>query len=280
MKFAQQVKYLGLLLYASVKDDSATQRKMKSLQCSKQAQRHFFLSTSQPRSKNTVFHTYCMPVNYTQSSIKCLCIAYNNGYQIFYYISRDVHVRPHQVTHFVTTFDALIRNNLYAWTPLPWHFKKKVSTWFSAELWSEVLLLGSPKVNEVKNFLPFLKLMKCKQTKFHAHTLREFQVTGQKKVKIYRWSDVSCSTVFSLYRFFIETATDIDMILQVLLRFCNNNGFLAISDVIMLFCPLLDDWILCRVDIVRQETWSYSTWFDKCSIYYACSVSTLWYSQV
>jgi len=32
--------------------------------------------------------------------------------------------------------------------------------------------------------------------------------------------------------------------------------------------------------MVRQETWSYSTWFDKCSNHYAYKVSTLWCSQV
>jgi len=34
--------------------------------------------------------------------------------------------------------------------------------------------------------------------------------------------------------------------------------------------------------MVRQEMWSYSTWFDKCSIHYAYSVSlsTSWCSQV
>jgi len=48
--------------------------------------------------------------------------------------------------------------------------------------------------------------------------------------------------IFSLYRYFIETtATDIDMLLQVLLQFYNNNDFAVISDVIVLFCPLLDD---------------------------------------
>jgi len=28
----------------------------------------------------------------------------------------------------------------------------------------------------------------------------------------------------------------------------------------MLFCPLLDDWILSRLGTVSQETWSYSQW--------------------
>jgi len=31
------------------------------------------------------------------------------------------------------------------------------------------------------------------------------------------------------------------------MQFCDNNGLVSISDVIMLFCPLLDDWILCRI---------------------------------
>jgi len=35
--------------------------------------------------------------------------------------------------------------------------------------------------------------------------------------------------------------------------------------------PVLDDWILCRLWVARQETWSHSTWFDKCSIHYAYS---------
>jgi len=37
------------------------------------------------------------------------------------------------------------------------------------------------------------------------------------------------------------TTTDIDMLFEVLLQFCNNNEFVAISAVIMLFCPLLDN---------------------------------------
>jgi len=32
--------------------------------------------------------------------------------------------------------------------------------------------------------------------------------------------------------------------------------------------------------MVRQQKWSDSTWFGKCSIHYAFSVSPLWCSQV
>ena len=45
--------------------------------------------------------------------------------------------------------------------------------------------LGQPKVNKVKIFLSFWKFMKCPQSKFHAHTMRESQVIRSKKVKIY-----------------------------------------------------------------------------------------------
>ena len=50
---------------------------------------------------------------YTQTSMKRLCAAYNNSYRIMHYIPRNVSVRPHQVSHCVRTFDAMLRNNLY-----------------------------------------------------------------------------------------------------------------------------------------------------------------------
>jgi len=42
------------------------------------------------------------------------------------------------------------------------------------------------------------------------------------------------------------------MLLQIWLQFCNNSGFIAISDI-MLFFPLLDDWILCRIGMVGEK---------------------------
>ena len=39
--------------------------------------------------------------------------AYNNAYRIMHYIPRNASVRPHQVSHCVRTFDAVLRNNLY-----------------------------------------------------------------------------------------------------------------------------------------------------------------------
>jgi len=59
----------------------------------------------------------CVLCKYTQTSMKCLRAAYNNTYLIMHYIPRNVSVRLHQVSHRVTTFDALMRNNLYRFLP-------------------------------------------------------------------------------------------------------------------------------------------------------------------
>jgi len=50
---------------------------------------------------------------YTQTSMKHLRAAYKNATPKTHYIPRNVSVRPHQVSHCVRTFDALLRNNLY-----------------------------------------------------------------------------------------------------------------------------------------------------------------------
>ena len=129
--------------------------------------------------------------------------------------------------------------------------------------------------------------MKRPQTKYHAHTMRKSQVIRSKKSQnsslgqnLSLGQNFLAAEFISLHRYFTETTTtDIDMLLQVYLQFCNNNGFVASSGVIMLFCPLLDDWIVCRISMVRQETMSYSSWFGKCSIHHTYNISTLWYSQ-
>jgi len=86
--------------------------------CSKQTQRHFWSVLS--CSKNTLFRADCMPMyacqlwsKNTQTGMKRLRAAYNNAYRIMHYIPRNVSVRPHQVSHCVRTFDAVLRNNLY-----------------------------------------------------------------------------------------------------------------------------------------------------------------------
>jgi len=43
------------------------------------------------------------------------------------------------------------------------------------------------------------------------------------------------------------------MVLHVLLQFCNKSGFAATSDLILLFCLLLNDQMLCKIGVERQK---------------------------
>ena len=111
VQFFDQVKYLGVCINASLKDEitiyAANKLRGTFDQCS-------------PAVKNTLFHAYCMPMyacqlwsKCTLTSMKCLRATYNSAYRIMYYIPRNVSACPHQVTHCVRTFDAVLRNNLY-----------------------------------------------------------------------------------------------------------------------------------------------------------------------
>ena len=48
-----------------------------------------------------------------QARMKRLRAAYNNAYGNMHSLSRNVSVCPQQVSHRVTTFDTLLKNNLY-----------------------------------------------------------------------------------------------------------------------------------------------------------------------
>jgi len=119
VQFLNQVKYLGVWINASLKDDDDIQRQVKSLYCAANKLRGTFDQCT-PAVENTLFRAYCMPMcacqlwsKYTQTSMKRLRAAYSNAYRIIHYIPRNVGVRPHQVSHCVRTFDAVLRNNLY-----------------------------------------------------------------------------------------------------------------------------------------------------------------------
>jgi len=117
--FRSSEVYLGVWIHASLKDDDDIQRQVQSLYCTANNLRGTFDQCS-TAVKNTLFRAYCMPMyagqllsKYTETSMKRLCAAYKNAYQIMHYISRNFSVRPHQVSHCVRTFDAVLRNNLY-----------------------------------------------------------------------------------------------------------------------------------------------------------------------
>jgi len=78
VQFFDQVKYLGVWINASLKDDDDIQRQVKPLYCAANKLRGTFDQCS-PAVKNTFFRAYCMPMyacqlwsKYTQTSMKCL----------------------------------------------------------------------------------------------------------------------------------------------------------------------------------------------------------------
>ena len=81
VQFLNQVKYLGVWINASLKDDDDLQRQVKSLYCAANKLRGTFDQCT-PAVKNTLFRAYCMPMyayqlwnKYTQISMKRLCAA-------------------------------------------------------------------------------------------------------------------------------------------------------------------------------------------------------------
>ena len=85
VQFFDQVKYLGVWINASLKDDDDIQRQGKSLYCAANKLRGNFDQCS-PAAKNTLFHAYCMPMyacqlwsKCTQTSMKRLRATYNNA---------------------------------------------------------------------------------------------------------------------------------------------------------------------------------------------------------
>jgi len=118
VKCFDQVKYLGVWIYASLKDDDDIQRQATSLYCAANKFRDAFDQCSPTVKKHsTVFRAYCMPMyacqlwsKYTQKRLRA---GYNNAYRIMHKIPRNVSFRLHQVSHCVRTFDTLLRNNLY-----------------------------------------------------------------------------------------------------------------------------------------------------------------------
>ena len=118
MQFLDQVKYLDVWINASLNDDDDIQRQVISLYRAANKLRGTFDQCS-PAVINTLFRAYCMPMyacqlwgKCTQTSMKRLRAAYNNAYRIMHYIPRNVSIRPHQVSHCVRTFDAVLRNSL------------------------------------------------------------------------------------------------------------------------------------------------------------------------
>jgi len=88
--------------------------------------------------------------------------------------------------------------------------------------------------------------MKRPQTKFHAHTMRESQVIRSKKRSkfVIRTKFFLGQTIFAAQIFLCNIDILLKLQQQILIclcKFSSNSviitGFIAISDIIMLFCP-------------------------------------------
>jgi len=81
--------------------------------------------------------------------------------------------------------------------------------------------LGQPKVNKIKIFLPFLKLMKRPQTQFHAHIMREYQVIRSKKSQnLLLGENLSLGQTFLATRFFLFIEILLKLQQPILICFC------------------------------------------------------------
>ena len=81
------MKYLGVWITASLKDDDDIQRQVKSLYCAANKLTGTFDQCS-PAVKNTLYRAYFMPM------YACQLWSNNNAYRIMHYIPRNVSVRP------------------------------------------------------------------------------------------------------------------------------------------------------------------------------------------
>jgi len=81
--------------------------------------------------------------------------------------------------------------------------------------------------------------MKHPKNKFHTQTMSNPQVIMSKKVNL-SLEQIYLAAQFFSHQYFIQTTTtDFDLFLQFLEQFCNYIGFVAIFDMIMLFCSRL-----------------------------------------
>jgi len=79
--------------------------------------------------------------------------------------------------------------------------------------------LGQPKVNKVKHFPPFSKLMKHPRTKFHADTISGSKVIRSKKVKFIIRPNLSLGQNFLQHIFFLFIDILLKLQQQILMCF-------------------------------------------------------------
>jgi len=128
--------------------------------------------------------------------MKRLRAAYNNASRIMHYIPRNVSVRPHQVSHRVMNFDALLRNNLY-------HFLQRcasASNFFIRSLqMSDAFYKSSFFHNNARVWRWPTDIMRWTSVCVHGHNL--VGDTGNVSPPLFQTGDIICHvppTFFSL----------------------------------------------------------------------------------
>jgi len=118
--------------------------------------------------------------------------------------------------------------------------------------------------------MPFSKFVKHPQTKFQADTMSHSIVIRCKMSKCFVKSKFSCSRVFLFIDILLKPQQHTLMCFcKVSLQFWNIMLFCDVRHNNVVFFPLLDDWILSRLGVVRHKTWSCSACFGERSTCYA-----------
>jgi len=76
-------------------------------------------------------------------------------------------------------------------------------------------LVGQPKINKVKFFMPVSKLLKRPQTKFHTHTMGDSKAVKSKKNQ-----DLSSGQNFLPAKFFLVSDILLKLQQRILICFC------------------------------------------------------------
>jgi len=118
VQFSDQVKYLCILLNASLKDDNDIQRQVKSLYCAANKLRSTFAqcSTAVKNTTACLLHAnVCLPIvqQNTQHTDKYEAPTRCVLCRIMHCTNGNASVHPHQVDQYVKTSDALFRIYLY-----------------------------------------------------------------------------------------------------------------------------------------------------------------------
>ena len=94
IRFVNEIKYFGVFLNSKLGDDEDINRQVRYLYGTANGLKTCFYKCS-TKIKNVLFHTYCSSMyacqlwnNFLSSSLKRMCVAYNNSFQFLRGLAR------------------------------------------------------------------------------------------------------------------------------------------------------------------------------------------------